>query len=154
MAKPAINSVSAKPSSIASQFPTTINWNSNTDRGQFSYRFRNTHRSVKMPDIRIQKYDGGRLNWNEWSIMFTSTMHNNPDKTNTERMSYLQSFVIGPAKESISGFLCNLNFYNDALNELNRCFGNRQNVISGLTQELEAWQRPQANNQGKLFKHF
>ena len=77
--------------------------------------------------------------------MFTSTIHNNPDIINTERRSYLQSFVIGPAMECISGFPCNPNFYNDTLNELNRRFGNPQNVVSALTQELEAWQRPQAN---------
>ena len=118
---------------FANQLPTTLSWNSNTDQGQFNYLFRNPHRSVKLPDIRIQKYDGDPLKWNEWSSMFTSTIHNNPDITNTERKSYLQSFVIGPAKECISGFLCNPNFYNDALNELNRRFGNPQNVVSALT---------------------
>ena len=138
---------------FANQLPTTLSWNSNTDQGQFNYRFRNPHRSVKLPDIRIQKYDGDPLKWNEWSSMFTSTIHNNPDITNTERMSYLQSFVIGPAKECISGFLCNPNFYKDALNELNRRFGNPQNVVSALTQELEAWQRPQANDHRALISY-
>ena len=95
---------------FANQIPTTLSWDSNTDQGQYNYRFRNPHRSVKLPDIRIQKYDGDPLKWNEWSSMFTSTIHNDPDITNTERMSYLLSFVIGPAKECISGFLCNPNF--------------------------------------------
>ena len=126
---------------------------SNTEQGQFNYRFRNPHRSVKLPDIRIRKYDGDSLKWNEWSSMFTSTIHNSPDITNTERMSYLQPSVIGPAKECISGFLCNPNFYNDALNELNRRFGNPQNVVSALTQELEIWQRPQANDHRALISY-
>ena len=68
-------------------------------------------------------------------------------------MSYLQSFVIGPAKECISGFLCNPNFYKDALNELNRRFGNPQNVVSALTQELEALQGPQANDHRALISY-
>ena len=72
---------------FANQLPTTLSWKSKTDQGQFNYRFRNPHRSVKLPDIRIQKYDGDPLKWNEWSSMFTSTIHNNPDITNTERMS-------------------------------------------------------------------
>ena len=85
--------------------------------------------------------------------MLTSTEQNNHDITNTDRMSYLQSFVIGPANECLSGFLCNPNFYNDALNELNRRFGNPQNVNSAHTQELEIWQRPQANDHRALISH-
>ena len=85
--------------------------------------------------------------------MFTSTIHNNPDITNTERMSYLQSFVIGSAKECVSGFLFNPNFYNEALNELKRRFGNPQNVVSALTQELETWQRPQPNDHRALISY-
>ena len=91
--------------------------------------------------------------WNEWSSMITSTIHKKPDITTTERMSYLQSFVIGPAKESISGFLCNPNFYNYALKKFNRRFGNPQNVISALSQELEAFQRPQVNDHRSLISY-
>ena len=138
---------------FSNQFPTTLSWNSNTDQGQFNYRFRNPHRSVKLPDIRIQKYDDDPLKWNEWSSMFTSTIHNNPDRTNTEGMGYLQSFVIGPAKECISGFLCNPNFYNDALMELNGRFGNPQNVVSTLTQELETWRSLKANDHRSLLTY-
>ena len=68
-------------------------------------------------------------------------------------MSYLQSFIIGPARECIPGFLCNPNFDNDALSELNRRFGNPQSVVSLLTQELEAWQRPQANDHRALISY-
>ena len=133
---------------FANQLPTTLSWNSNKDRGQCNFRYRNLHRSVKLPDIRIQKYGGDPLKWNEWSSMITSTIHNN-----SERMGYLQSFVIGPAEECISSFLCNPNFYGDALNELDRSFGNPQNVLSALTQELEAWQRLQANDHRALISY-
>ena len=40
-----------------------------------------------------------------------------------------------------------------ALNELNRRFGNPQNVVSALTQELEIWQRPQANDHRALISY-
>ena len=49
--------------------------------------------------------------------------------------------------------MCNPNFYNDALNELNRRFGNPQNVNSALNQELEIWQRPQANDHRALISY-
>ena len=74
------------------------------------YRQRNIHRSVKLPDIRSQKFDGDPLKWNEWSSMFSLTIHNNEDITDNERMSYLQSLVIGPAKDCISGFFATQTF--------------------------------------------
>ena len=64
---------------------------------------RNNHRSVKLPDIRVNKFDGDPLKWNEWSSMFSSIIHNNRDISDIERMSYLQSLVIGLAKEAVSG---------------------------------------------------
>ena len=82
--------------------------------------------------------------------MFSSTIHNNEDITDTERMSYLQSLVIGPAKDCISGFLCNPNFYSSALQELNRRFGKPENVVGALTKELEAFQRPAMNDHAAL----
>ena len=66
------------------------------------YRQWNIHPSVKLPDIWIQKFDGDPLN--KCSSMFSSTIHNNADITETERMSYMQSFVNGLAKDCLSGF--------------------------------------------------
>ena len=109
--------------------------------------FRNNYRSVKRPDIRIQKFDGDDpLKWKEWSCMFSSAIHQNRDITDNERMSYLQTLVVGPAREAISGYLCNPGFYRDALLELGRRFGNPQHVVAALTKELEQWQRPQASD--------
>ena len=106
--------------------------------------FRNNYRSVKLPDIRIQTFDGDPLKWNECSCIFSSAIHQNRDTTDNERMSYLQTLVVGPVREAISGYLCNPGFYHDALSELERRFGNPQHVVAALTKELEQWHRPQA----------
>ena len=88
------------------------------NHNQYQPFFRNNHRSVKLPDIRVNKFDGDPLKWNEWSSMFSSIIHNNRDISDIERMSYLQSLVIGSAKEAVSGYLCNPGFYHEALSEL------------------------------------
>ena len=93
-----------------------------------------------MPDIRFQNFDGDPLKWNEWSSMFSSTIRINEDIIDIERVSYLQSLVIGLATDCIS------NCYSSALQELNRRFGNPQNVVGALTKELEAFQRPAMND--------
>ena len=135
------------------------NANQQTARPQYSdsYHhqpfFRNNYRSVKLPDIRIQKFDGDPLKWNEWSCMFSSAIHQNRDITDNERMSYLQTLVVGPAREAISGYLCDLGFYHDALSELERRFGNPQHVVAALTKELELWQRPQASDHATLISY-
>ena len=141
---------SFEPSNVAPRGPVYPSSQGFGNQNPHYYRQRNIHRSVKLPDIRIQKFDGDPLKWNEWSSMFSSTIHNNEDITDTERMSYLQSLVIGPAKDCISGFLCNPNFYPSALQELNRRFGNPQNVVGALTKELEIFQRPAMNDHAAL----
>ena len=93
------------------------------------------------------------LKWNEWSCMFSSAIHQNRDITDNERMSYLQTLVVGPAREAISGYLCNPGFYHDALSELERRFGNPQHVVAALTKELELWQRPQASDHATLISY-
>ena len=85
--------------------------------------------------------------------MFSSVIHNNRDILDNERMSYLESLVIGSAKEAISGYLCNPGFYHEALSELERLFGNPQHVVSALTKELELWQRPQASDHATLISY-
>ena len=85
--------------------------------------------------------------------MFSSIIHNNRDISDIERISYLQSLVIGSAKEAVSGYLCNLGFYHEALSELERRFGNPQHVVSALTKELELWQRPQASDHASLISY-
>ena len=141
---------SFEPSNVTPRGPVYPSSQSFGNQNSNPYRQRNIHRSVKLPDIRIQKFDGDPLKWNEWSSMFSSTIHNIEDITDTERMSYLQSLVNGPAKDCISGFLCNPKFYSSALQELNRRFGNPQNVVGALTKELEAFQRPAMNDHAAL----
>ena len=141
---------SFEPSNVTPRGPVYPSSQSFGNQNSNPYCQRNIHRSVKLPDIRIQKFDGDPLKWNEWSSMFSSTIHNNEDITDTERMSYLQSLVTGPAKDCISGFLCNPNFYSSALQELIRRFGNPQNVVGALTKELEAFKRPAMNDHAAL----
>ena len=85
--------------------------------------------------------------------MFSSAIHQNRDITDNERMSYLQTLVVGPAREAISGYLCNPGFYHDALWELERRFGNPQYVVAALTKELELWHRPQENDHSTLISY-
>ena len=115
--------------------------------------FRNNYRTVKLPDIRKQKFDGDPLKWNDCSCMFSSAIHQNRDIIDNERMSYLETLVVGPAKEAISGYLCNPGFYHDALLELERRFGNPQHIVAALTKELELWHRPQASDHVTLISY-
>ena len=96
---------SFEPSNVTPRGPVYPSSQSFGNQNSNPYRQRNIQRSVKLPDIRIQKFDGDPLKWNEWSSMFSSTIHNNEDITDTERMSYLQSLVTGPAKDCISDFI-------------------------------------------------
>ena len=116
--------------SRANQMPSTrlfaiFNYNiepkANLIASQNTYRH---HRSAGLQDIGIQKFDGNPLKWNERISIFKSAFHNRQDITNNEQMSYLQTLVIGLAKD------CNPFFYDSALEELDRRFE---------SQKLESW---------------
>ena len=110
-------------------------------------------RSVKLPDIKIQKFHGDPLKWHEWSSMFCNTIHQHPQLSDVEKMSYLQTLVEGSAKETIAGYLCNPNFYRTALDELERRFGNPRNVVAALTNELELFPKPGLNDHSQLISY-
>ena len=52
------------------------------------YHQQNIHGSVKLPDIQIQKFDGDPLKCNERNSLFSLTIRNNQDITDTEKKNY------------------------------------------------------------------
>ena len=82
--------------------------------------------------------------------IFSLTIHNNEDIIDTERMRYFYSLFIELAKNCGLRLSFQPKFYSSALQELNRRFGNPQNVVGALTKELEAFQRPATNDHAAL----
>ena len=67
-------------------------------------------------------------------------IHNNTSITDTHRITYLQNCVSGKAKDLIHAYSCDPSYYQTALNELIRHFGDRTVVVIAFINQLENWQ--------------
>ena len=61
-------------------------------------------------------------------------------------MTYLQNALADRAKDSIIGYSYNGEFYNEAMQELQKRFRKPQHVKAEYLDKLEHWPRPTINN--------
>ena len=86
------------------------------------------------------------LRWHDWFNFFKATIHDNVTLTDAQRMTYLQNALTDRAKDSIIGYSFNGEFYNEAMQELQKRFGIPQHVTAAYLDNLEHWSRPTINN--------
>ena len=86
--------------------------------------------SIKLPPLKLQNFNGDPIHFHEWINNFNTMIHNNPSITDTHRITYLQNSVSGKAKDLIHAYSCDPSYYQTALNELIRHFGDRRGDIS------------------------
>ena len=104
------------------------NTNVTQERGNNDFK-----QSIKMPPLKLQNFNGNPIHFYEWINNFNTMIHNNTSSTDTHRITYLQNSVSGKAKDLIRAYSCDPSFYQTALNELIRHFGDRTIVINAKT---------------------
>ena len=103
--------------------------------------------SIKLPPLKLQNFNGDPIHFHEWINNFNTMIHNNPSITDTHRITYLQNSVSGKAKDLIHAYSCDPSYYQTALNELIRHFGDRTIVVNAFINQLENWQMNFQNKQ-------
>ena len=108
--------------------------------------------SVKLPKLDLKCFSGDRMKWYEFWDTFECTVHSNSKLTNIEKFSYLQSKLVGEAKNAISGLsLCNDN-YKVAIELLKERFGRKQDIIDIHYREMMTIDPP--NNKTESLRRF
>ena len=74
-------------------------------------------------------------------------IHSNTFITDTHRITYLQNSVKRKAKDLIHAYSCDPSYYQTALNELIRHFGDRTIVDNAFINQLDNWQMNFQNKQ-------
>ena len=74
-------------------------------------------------------------------------IRNNTSITDTHRITYLQNSVSGKTKDLIHAYSCDPSYYQTALNELIRHFGDRDIVVNAFINQLKNWQMNFQNKQ-------
>ena len=85
--------------------------------------------------MNIEPYTGDPLQWSDWRSRIDFMIGNTP-LSNSQKIAYLQGLVTGKAKDAILHFHCNGQFYNDALQELERKFGKATTIVNAYIQQL------------------
>ena len=103
--------------------------------------------SIKLPPLKLQNFNGDPIHFQEWINNFNTMIHNNPSITDTYRITYLQNSVSRKAKDLIHAYSCDPSYYQTALNEIIRYFGDRTIIVNTFIYQLENRQMNFQNKQ-------
>ena len=98
--------------------------------------------TLSLPKISIDNFTGDPLKWHQWFSFFKATIHNNSGLSDVQKMTYLQNSVTHKARDSISGYSYNWDYYHEAIAELTRKFGKPQHIVDAYLDQLEKWAKP------------
>ena len=85
--------------------------------------------SVKLPKLDMCSFDGNKLKWSQFWDAFEITVHNNNSLSQIEKFHYLQTKVVGEAKQAIEGLALSNENYRVAVTILKERFGNTQEAV-------------------------
>ena len=91
---------------------------------------------VKLPKLSLPYFDGNPTQWTAYWDSFKSTIHNHPELSKVDKLKYLQTSLTGDAAQTISGFQITSKNYDEAIELLEKRFGNKQIIISRHIEDL------------------
>ena len=91
---------------------------------------------VKLPKLSLPYFVGNPTQWIAYWDSFKSTIHNHPELSKVDKLKYLQTSLTGDAAQTISGFQITSKNYDEAIELLEKRFGNKQIIISRHIEDL------------------
>ncbi len=88
-----------------------------------------------LPEWKLDKFDGNPLDWHEWFGQFVSTV-DSAQLSDDIKLKYLKTLVTGKAKTAIAEFSYCGKMYVEALQTLERKFGQLQVVVDSHLEKL------------------
>ena len=115
----------------------SIHSSSNVTQGRGNVDFKH---SIKLQPMKLQNFNSKSTHFHKWINNFNTMIHNKNSITDTHRIAYLQNSVSEKAKELNHAYSCDPSYYQTALNELIRHFGDCTIVVNAFIARLEYWQ--------------
>ena len=100
---------------------------------------------VKLPKLSLPHFNGNPTQWTTFWDSFQSTIHSNVDLSNVDKLKYLQTSLSGEAAQTISGLQITNDNYEEAIELLEKRFGNKQIIISRHIEDLMQLSRVSSN---------
>lgn len=106
-----------------------------------------------LPKIEIPKFSGNFCDWPSFFDRFSALVHQSSLPT-ISKFTYLQSLLVGDAKQCIDGLSLTSDNYQTAIDILAERFGRRERIIFGHVQELLAIEFKNTRNVQSLWNTF
>ena len=87
------------------------------------------HIGSALPRLNLEKFGGSPMEWPRWIALFKTLIHDRPELSDAEKLTHLQTYLVGDAKEAVQGLLCDGTLYLEALRELERQFGDPATIV-------------------------
>ena len=101
---------------------------------------------VKLPKLSLPYFDGNPTQWTAYWDSFQSTIHNHPELSKVDKLRYLQTSLIGDAALTIAGLQITNENYDEAIELLEKQFGNKQIIISRHIEDLMQFPKVSSND--------
>ena len=85
---------------------------------------------VKLPKFQIKQFDGNILNWQSFWDQFQSSIHSMNYISDIDKFNYLKSLMSEEANETIAGLNLTAANYKEAVELLQKRYGNKQVLIN------------------------
>ena len=86
--------------------------------------------SARLPKLNLRSFDGDILQWLSFWDSFQAAVHSNTALSDVQKFTYLKSLVERTARDAISGLTLSADNYKEAVDILERRFGNKQKIIA------------------------
>ncbi|CAK5033658.1 unnamed protein product [Meloidogyne enterolobii] len=90
---------------------------------------------IRLPELRLDPFNGDPRKWPTFWQLFSANIDQRP-MDNIRKMSYLLTFLQGPAKELVAGFVLSNENYTRALDLLKSRYGDSRAITEALEAEL------------------
>ena len=92
--------------------------------------------ACKLPKIQLREFHGDPQRWREFWEGFEAAVHKNADISAIDKFNYLRGQLRGPAAQAVSGFSLTSENYQQAVEVLEKRFGNPQTIIASHMDSL------------------
>ena len=85
---------------------------------------------MKLPKLSLPHFSGNIMKWDTFWASYESAIHKNDDLTDINKFNYLRLLLEHTAHEPIAGLTLSSAKYQEAIDILQKQFGNKQMIIS------------------------
>lgn len=91
---------------------------------------------VRLPKLTIKPFSGNVPAWTTFWDSYKSTIHENAELSDIEKINYLRSLLTHGAAEAIAGLTLTAANYKDAIQILCKRYGNKQQIVNKHMEQL------------------